>query len=75
MNDHDQKELLSRRAMARESLKVLLAAGASVLALSMSTSRAFAGYGTCSIPGCNCQAYVGQDPTCGNCGHNFGSHN
>lgn len=32
------------------------------------------GYGVCSISGCHCQGYMGNDNTCSNCGHNYGSH-
>ena len=33
-----------------------------------------AGYGACSVSGCHCQAYSGQDYTCVNCGHNYSMH-
>jgi len=32
------------------------------------------GYGACSVSGCNCPAYMGNDNTCSNCGHNYQSH-
>jgi hypothetical protein len=35
---------------------------------------AHAGYGACSVSGCHCQAYQGQDNTCVNCGHNYSMH-
>ena len=35
---------------------------------------AHAGYGACSVSGCHCQAYQGQDYTCVNCGHNYSMH-
>lgn len=32
------------------------------------------GYGACSVSGCNCQSYMGNDATCQNCGHNYSLH-
>lgn len=32
------------------------------------------GYGACSVSGCNCQSYMGNDDTCQNCGHNYSLH-
>ena len=69
-----RNEPMSRRAVARQSLRVLLAAGLSVIGLSVSTKKANAGYGECSVSGCNCKAYMGQDETCSNCGHSFKLH-
>ena len=74
MSDNHRNEPMSRRAVARQSLRVLLAAGLSVIGLSLSTRRAHAGYGECSVSGCNCKAYMGQDDTCSNCGHSFKLH-
>lgn len=37
-------------------------------------SKSRAGYGQCSVYGCNCQAYVGSGNTCENCGHAYSSH-
>jgi hypothetical protein len=34
-----------------------------------------AGYGTCTVTGCDCPAFMGQDQLCGNCGHNYEMHN
>jgi hypothetical protein len=32
------------------------------------------GWGACSVNGCHCQAYMGNDDTCQNCGHNYSLH-
>ncbi|OWY24910.1 hypothetical protein C7N43_15805 [Sphingobacteriales bacterium UPWRP_1] len=32
------------------------------------------GWGACSVNGCHCQAYMGNDNTCQNCGHNYTLH-
>jgi hypothetical protein len=32
------------------------------------------GYGACSISGCPCQSYMGQDNLCQNCGHQYTAH-
>ncbi len=71
---HQRNDLLSRRTLARQSLRALLAAGVSILGLSLSTRQAHAGYGECSVSGCNCKAYMGNDQTCSNCGHSFQLH-
>jgi len=55
-------------------LRVLLAAGLSVVGLTLSAKRAHAGYGECSVSGCNCKAYMGENDTCNNCGHSFKLH-
>jgi hypothetical protein len=74
MNDHHHGQPMSRRAAARYSMKALLAAGVSILGLSLSTRNARAGYGECSVSGCNCKHYMGNDQTCSNCGHSFQLH-
>jgi hypothetical protein len=74
MSDRNRNEPMSRRAVARQSLRVLLAAGLSVVGLSLSTKKAHAGYGECSVYGCNCKAYMGENDTCNNCGHSFKLH-
>ena len=33
-----------------------------------------AGYGRCSVSGCNCPSYMGNGELCGNCGHNYSLH-
>ena len=65
---------MSRRAAARYSLRALLVGSISILGLSLSSQRARAGYGECSVSGCNCKAYMGNDQTCSNCGHSFQLH-
>jgi hypothetical protein len=74
MSDLNRNEPMSRRAVARQSLRVLLAAGLSVVGLTLSAKRAHAGYGECSVSGCNCKAYMGENDTCNNCGHSFKLH-
>jgi hypothetical protein len=76
MNDQENKlgEAMSRRAAAKHALKVLLATVASLLGFAVSAKKAHAGYGACSVSGCNCQAYMGSDNTCANCGHNYSLH-
>ncbi|OWY19013.1 hypothetical protein C7N43_23960 [Sphingobacteriales bacterium UPWRP_1] len=32
------------------------------------------GWGACSVNGCHCQSYMGNDNTCQNCGHNYTLH-
>jgi hypothetical protein len=34
-----------------------------------------AGYGNCTVSGCECPAFMGEDQLCGNCGHNYEFHN
>ncbi len=67
-------EPISRRTAAKNTLKIMLAAGASVLGLMSTTQSARAGYGECSVSGCNCKNYMGSDNTCSNCGHSFQLH-
>jgi len=33
-----------------------------------------AGYGRCSVSGCNCPSYMGQAELCENCGHRYDLH-
>jgi len=59
--------------------KFLLFLGAAFLILSVVSvfiprHEAHAGWGRCSISGCNCPAYQGNADLCGNCGHNYASH-
>jgi hypothetical protein len=74
MRDHDHAKPMTRREAARYSLKVVLAAGASVFGLALTTGPAHAGYGECSIYGCNCKNFMGSEQTCSNCGHSFQAH-
>lgn len=55
-------------------MRAVLTAGISLLGLSLSSKGARAGYGECSVSGCNCKAYMGNDQTCSNCGHSFQLH-
>ena len=73
-HEHEHGEAMSRRSAAKHSLKILLAAGVSLLGLAMSAKKARAGYGACSASGCNCQAYMGSGDTCEKCGHNYSMH-
>jgi len=67
-------EQMSRRRAARYAGNLLLGAGATVLALFSMGGRAKAGYGACSISGCPCQKFQGQQDLCGNCGHKYTDH-
>jgi hypothetical protein len=67
-------EPISRRTAAKNALRIALAASASALGLMLTTRSARAGYGECSVSGCNCKNYMGSDNTCTNCGHSFQLH-
>jgi hypothetical protein len=67
-------EPISRRTAAKNTLKIALTAGASMLGLLFTARPASAGYGECSVSGCNCKNYMGSDNTCSNCGHSFQLH-
>lgn len=80
-HEHDHKEgeakhseHMSRRSAAKYAGKVLLSAGAAALALLSSMGGAKAGYGACSISGCPCQAFTGNQNNCQNCGHRYTDH-
>jgi hypothetical protein len=74
MTLHKFDQPISRRTAAKTTLKAVLVAGASVLGLMSATGSARAGYGECSVSGCNCKNYMGNDNTCSNCGHSFQLH-
>ena len=72
--DHEHREPISRRKIARYALNVLLAGGAAALALMLPAGKAKAGYGACEFNGCPCLGFVGNGENCLNCGHLFTYH-
>lgn len=59
----------------RRFIKQLAAAAGAIAGLLLvPCSKSWAGYGPCSVYGCNCQAYMGSGDTCGNCGHAYSLH-
>jgi hypothetical protein len=45
-----------------------------VFVTALTSEKADAGYGACSVSGCPCQGYMGSGPLCQNCGHQYGMH-
>lgn len=66
----DKPALFSRRRAAKATLTVVVGTAAAVLA----ASEAKAGYGACSVSGCYCRGFMGNQDLCANCGHQYGMH-
>lgn len=64
----------NRQLSRRKALKSVVWTFVGVAATVLTTEKASAGYGACSVSGCYCQGYMGSGPQCQNCGHQYGAH-
>jgi hypothetical protein len=63
-------EQVGRRTAMRYAFWGIVAAALTAL----TWKKAEAGWGQCSVSGCPCQGYYGNQALCGNCGHQYGAH-
>lgn len=76
MSDHraECQECAKTRLSRRKGSKYLISAALAALAPILAGKQAKAGWRACSVSGCPCQEFTGNQNLCQNCGHQYSQH-